>query len=132
MVDGRVGRVQRMVSASLVASSTVQDALSPDNGLHDTFGALNIESRGGRSDRGGRGRGRSGIVEDARNDTYEYAPPEQSLDDFLTPRARRVFSEGAETHFDDIADADLATCPICNDFKGDEAAVTHHVDTHFT
>jgi hypothetical protein len=26
---------------------------------------------------------------------------------------------------------ELALCPVCQDFQGDEAAVAHHVATHF-
>jgi hypothetical protein len=25
----------------------------------------------------------------------------------------------------------LSKCPVCGEFEGDEAAVSHHVDTHF-
>jgi hypothetical protein len=25
----------------------------------------------------------------------------------------------------------LSKCPVCWEFEGDEAAVSHHVDTHF-
>jgi hypothetical protein len=27
--------------------------------------------------------------------------------------------------------ATIASCPVCGDFKGDEIAVAHHVESHF-
>jgi hypothetical protein len=29
------------------------------------------------------------------------------------------------------AGEEVATCPVCGEFEGDESAVAHHVESHF-
>jgi hypothetical protein len=31
----------------------------------------------------------------------------------------------------DMSGVEVATCPVCGEFEGDEAAVAHHVEQHF-
>lgn len=31
----------------------------------------------------------------------------------------------------DVRGVEVATCPVCGEFEGDEAAIAHHVEEHF-
>lgn len=91
LMDGQVGRVQRMGSSI-----------------------------------GGGGRGDAKFTSrytDVRNDEYPEEPPPRSLADFLpdeplenTPIVGQRIQE------------DTVKCPFCEQFEGDEMAVTYHID----
>jgi uncharacterized repeat protein (TIGR03833 family) len=116
--DGRVGRVQALASQ---AEGEQGEAL--------VGGA---DAMLGRNGEGGRARMVGGRVErDVReNDEYFY------------DEGRRAEEVGSG-YFAELEEADrrhregmvgggqLATCPVCGDFEGDEAAVAHHVESHF-
>ncbi|CAK7200099.1 hypothetical protein SEUCBS139899_002788 [Sporothrix eucalyptigena] len=104
--DGRVGRVQTMGSADGVDSPSVPPAF-------------------------------------ASSDTND-APREQiGLDAYIRtwPKQQKRRGQGSVYPFPaEAATAAAAStptpatttkCPVCNDFEGDEAAVSHHVATHF-
>jgi hypothetical protein len=86
------------------------------------------------SSRGGRGRGGFTHVRDIRED-------DEYLYDENQPRDLGAYFTGLETleaadakakqRARETGDSELATCPVCGDFKGDERAVAHHVESHF-
>ncbi|KAI0204800.1 hypothetical protein F4808DRAFT_311397 [Astrocystis sublimbata] len=147
LTDGRVGRVQSMAqgvdtgasthSSSALTSTSDPNPLPfidsvPDNAM------------------GPRGRGRPPRHRDVRLEEALDAPAEQiDLAAYIVPSKRK--QKGAKAikansgEQDNIecgnpsndyqAAADgtsaIATCPVCEDFEGDEAAVAHHVTAHF-
>ncbi|OAA71311.1 hypothetical protein ISF_01862 [Cordyceps fumosorosea ARSEF 2679] len=107
--DSQVGRVQRLDKTP----SNGEDLPSSEN---DT--GLTTE---GPARRGGGSTRFSHRYTDVRNDDYLEGPPERSLADFLPPG----FGESTAPK---QAAAPTVTCPMCQDFEGDETAVTHHID----
>ncbi|ELQ44673.1 beta-galactosidase [Pyricularia oryzae Y34] len=114
--DGRVGRVQSLASASAVASSSAAD--------------MAVATEGPPRHRG--------MARDLRLDEQEYGapPPERGLDAFVIKPAKVRGGKkkgkgggGAKDGEDEAARS--STCPVCGEFEGDEAAVAHHVATHF-
>ncbi|RKU39919.1 hypothetical protein DL546_000613 [Coniochaeta pulveracea] len=104
-------------------------------------GNVTDEARGGRR-RFGRG------ARDIRRDEAEEVPPTAiGLDAYIKPARQRgrgkgkvrgategtVASDEQSSTADDAirGQGELALCPVCQDFQGDEAAVAHHVATHF-
>ena len=105
--SGDIGRVQRMLPAGDF-SSTAQ-------------ASQNMPTRVFKASRLRRG---------SRDDTAQAdVPPPRTLGDFI-PEFQDDAS--ADTSFQNGHSSNVATvrCPICNDFEGDEAAVSHHVDEH--
>ncbi|KAK6852859.1 hypothetical protein PG995_011410 [Apiospora arundinis] len=124
LADGRIGRVQRM------APRPVDD--------------------GSAAAQGSTGRQRP-QYQDVRYDGH-FEPPTEQLDlaAYIKPPKQRGKKgrKGAKNEPDpdetaapgsessnanpaaDVVTA-TATCPVCNAFEGDEAAVAHHVATHF-
>lgn len=134
--DGRIGRVQGMVDAAAVS---IPDAATLQQDLQDQ----SVARRGGghkpyRSER-------LGIrYTDVRLDQGGDEPPtEMDLMAFVKPArakrggARKNGSSAADRNQDEAMSSVAPTgsqtlkCPVCNDFEGDEAAVAHHVDSHF-
>lgn len=119
--DGRVGRVQSMDTGSTAASGANQAGISA-NSATSVF----------RS---------TGVTATSDDD----APRESiGLDAYIRPgkpkqqRRRRNGPSGEAS--DDISTeqtsqlptpASVVICPVCEEFEGDEAAVSHHVATHF-
>lgn len=139
LADGRVGRVQSMASGVVndEGGSSVGDG---QNGF-EVKGNVTDEARGGRR-RFGRG------ARDIRRDEAEEVPPTAiGLDAYIKPARQRgrgkgkvrgategtVASDEQSSTADDAirGQGELALCPVCQDFQGDEAAVAHHVATHF-
>ncbi|KAM3439088.1 hypothetical protein MY4824_002892 [Beauveria thailandica] len=118
---GQVGRVQRLDKTS------AEDAGNEEKGLtgNDT-GSSYTRPHAGPARGGGGGGGSGGArfshrYTDVRNDDYLEGPPERSLADFLPagfgePEASKKVA------------APTVRCPMCEDFEGDEVAVTHHMD----
>ncbi|TPX06794.1 uncharacterized protein E0L32_002290 [Thyridium curvatum] len=133
LADGRVGRVQTMASTSEgdASESATQDDESSSGafalaGEHQTFaGSGQHNSRRSRN-RGGR-------------EEQDRAPEPQAvgLDAYVKQaKPRRKGKQTAGQTFGDAAANDAApaptvTCPVCGAFEGDEAAVAHHVASHF-
>lgn len=122
--DGRVGRVQRMVSE--------EEAQNGSAGLSNV----------GRNGEGLNGSGISSSAsmrprfrqnDHAREDMDEPASS-YSLESFL-PAGHPLREDRSNTlppAFDDAAGKSASqVCPVCNRFEGDEVAVSHHVATHF-
>lgn len=95
--------------------------------------------RGGR--RGGRGGGRFRGREEGEEDGLELPSQQIGLDAYVKearPRRRGKGNQATTTRDNDEehnqgppAPQETATCPVCGAFEGDEAAVSHHVASHF-
>lgn len=111
LTDGRVGRVQRMASEHHVIDQ------SP---LPQSTAGFTVRREGRQPP----------TYRDIRNDEFPSEPPPRTLLDFLPESEDHDDSATAQTepvHFSSAT----SKCPICGNFEGDEAAVTHHVETHF-
>ncbi|KAK2046385.1 hypothetical protein LZ31DRAFT_200208 [Colletotrichum somersetense] len=127
LTDGRVGRVQSHARDQPILSA-------PDQGPAGAgAGAGLAASANGRPPRRGHGR---------RQEADADLPPSQvGLEAYIRPakqksggRGRSGAPPGTETA-DPVprpaAASEALICPVCGDFKGDAAAVEHHVAAHF-
>lgn len=124
--DGRVGRVQGLVSeAEGVQGEGIVGGPNANLGRNGE-GALGGRQRGGRIERD--------IRED---DEYLYesraASQGQDLGLFaaLEEADRRHQQSKVQPVAQSLPSAELAVCPVCYKFEGDEASVAHHVEQHF-
>lgn len=106
LTDGRVGRVQRMANDNLPS----QQSTTPSS-----F-AVRREGQGAPT------------YSDVRNNEFPSEPPPRTLFDFL-PETETNAAPASEPI---IFSSATVKCPICDAFEGDEAAVTHHVESHLT
>lgn len=104
--DGQVGRVQRIVSGDLVAPSVSEN---------DRTSIIAPRQR------------REWKNKDIRLDDHPELPPARTLADFL-PSAANVPAD-ATGHSNGLTSEGAVKCPFC-EFRGDEVAVSHHVDEH--
>jgi uncharacterized repeat protein (TIGR03833 family) len=137
LTDGRVGRVQSM------AGSGAQQ------GQFDSVAETATGEIGSEHLHGGRRRRDGGWAQRA---DQEQAPSAQAvgLDAYIKPAKKRGKGKGAGNSTegsaaDDVgfeesrpgvldqaaSEAEDSTCPVCGDFRGDAAALTHHVQSHF-
>lgn len=146
LTDGRVGRVQSM--SSTAASASEQSGVTTNSliggtqeaTIHEGHAAGSRPIRGRRRDGGG----------DIRYTEDQDLPPQQiGLNAYVKekkPKKRgrgkgNSSTDGATAADDNLpgrdsavesrAPTESATCPVCGEFEGDEAAVAHHVATHF-
>lgn len=114
--DGRVGRVQRMANDQ----TPVQQHPAQQQQHQPTGFVVRREGR------------QAPTYTDIRNDDYPSLPPPRTLFDFLPETETETRSaEVAEVQSEPVIfSSATAKCPICGIFEGDEAAVTHHVETH--
>jgi uncharacterized repeat protein (TIGR03833 family) len=132
LTDGRVGRVQSMVAGSAPASERIQR--QPDAVSEMTFGERQADAAfGGRGPHhGGRSR---------RDEEQLPSPQPIGLDAYIKPAKKRGKGKNVGNTAADAADGSMAdaqrteqeesTCPVCGSFRGDVAALTHHVQSHF-
>ncbi|KAH8648158.1 hypothetical protein BGZ60DRAFT_390804 [Tricladium varicosporioides] len=137
--DGRVGRVQRMVSEETAKAAS--EGLS-DLGRNGEMGDRTASSQVMTSPAAFSPR-----YSDFRVDSLD-APPSSclSLEDYVVvkgpQKARKKKGsapdqeeENAEQSSIDVSENPItsvtSTCPVCGEFEGDEAAVAHHVSEHF-
>ena len=115
LTDGRVGRVQRMASESR----------QPEHAPTQQPSTNCTVRREGRQ---------APTYTDIRNDEYPSLPPPRTLFDFLPETVTETGSGTAtEAQSEPVTfSSATVTCPICQTFQGDEAAVTHHVEEHLT
>lgn len=135
--DGRVGRVQSMAGGAPSIGCQIQPDCNSE-----------VAAEGGPPRAAPKGRVRH--VADARLDQ---APPLSTqpvgLDAYIKPARKRGKGKGGAGNATPQALAsnnELETgahagqsspegqesiCPVCGDFRGDEAALTHHVQSHF-
>lgn len=131
--DGRVGRVQRMASTEAATASSA--------------GLIGLGRNGETSDSMRHVQGNVKVVQrppnpmpaqytDYRFDGGE-APdqPELSLTDYIVtkPKGKKGKKNHQETPIANgqLSEQPNSVCPVCGEFEGDEAAVAHHVDSHF-
>ncbi len=140
LTDGRVGRVQSMVGDAEPSGSQVQ----PPGG--------NRETRAGAGPAEPTTTGWRRQYRDARFDQEEPASTQTiGLDAYIKPAKKRGkvrvtehATTGTATDYRLLGgsgplaggashepDGGQSTCPVCGDFKGDAAALTHHVQSHF-
>ena len=136
LVDGRVGRVQAIVS--------VEEAKAVSEGLHGL--GRNGELEGAGSSHGRTARRPQHLYEDLRQDGHDYESVEAerggpNLMDFVKVKPAKkskgpaVQASGEETSNlgarEEVASTEMIKCPVCGEFEGDEGAVAFHVNTHF-
>ena len=111
--DGRVGRVQRMASEQR-PTEQISTQQQPSG--------LTVRREGRQAP----------TYTDIRNDEYPSLPPPRTLFDFLPEAVTEPGSTNAtEAQTEPVTfSSATVTCPICQNFQGDEAAVTHHVEEH--
>ena len=107
--DGRIGRVQRMANVDL----------TPPQNQGSIQAAPRLQTTGVGQ-------------EEMDEQSYSQEPAPGTLADFLPG----FESEEAPTNSPqgdrvDFASANIK-CPICDKFEGDESAVSHHMEEHFT
>ncbi len=146
LADGRVGRVQSIASGELKQADG--EALEPafEGARVAAWGSDDAQAIRPRRDRG------------RRTEEAEIPPQQIGLDAYIKPpkqkgkrrgntardgsgkddgAAERAISgeefEGtsAPPQAGQQQQEGVARCPVCNDFEGDEAAVAHHVASHF-
>lgn len=146
LTDGRVGRVQSM-SSSAAASTSGQPSGSTtvaggtqEATVHEGHTSGSRPFRGRRRDGGG----------DIRYAEDQDLPPQQiGLDAYVKEKKPKKRGRGkgnsstneaaageddltvGDSAIDSRAAPESATCPVCGEFEGDEAAVAHHVASHF-
>ncbi|KAI9703968.1 MAG: hypothetical protein M1820_005750 [Bogoriella megaspora] len=123
LVDGRVGRVQRIV----------EDGYDDEGGGREGVWA-HAESIGGEGREGwlSEASGRPDIMWGNMGMEREVGNfrEEGNGDGDMLERRSDGRVEMLDT-FDKAADTKLSVCPVCGAFEGDEMAVAHHVGTHF-
>ncbi|KAK8868450.1 hypothetical protein PGQ11_007028 [Apiospora arundinis] len=147
LADGRIGRVQRMAPRPVDDGSA---AAQGSTGTTDVPPAATSSGAAPPPHFRNEGRQRP-QYQDVRYDGH-FEPPTEQLDlaAYIKPPKQRGKKgrKGAKNEPDpdetaapgsessnanpaaDVVTA-TATCPVCNAFEGDEAAVAHHVATHF-
>jgi uncharacterized repeat protein (TIGR03833 family) len=128
LADGRVGRVQSMASNV--------EPFVPADGLQLGFAT-------GDAPQSSRPVASRGVGRDSHRDLRgEMELPSQTigLDAFIKPAKQKKKGRGpppgnegpvTATTPTEITATEELTCPVCGDFKGDAAAIEHHVGTHF-
>ncbi|KAK8050987.1 hypothetical protein PG993_002372 [Apiospora rasikravindrae] len=144
LADGRIGRVQRMApkpaNGSATPDSTMGGAVSL-GGPTPAQSAPQFRNEGRQRPQ----------YQDVRFDGH-FEPPEQQIDlaAYMKPAKQKKKGRKAANNEPPASDAApggggegsnanpatdvvsaTATCPVCGVFEGDEAAVAHHVATHF-
>lgn len=144
LTDGRVGRVQSMSSTAASASGQSSGATTSLVGgtqeamIHEGHASGSHPIRGRRRDGGG----------DIRYTEDQDLPPQQiGLDAYVKEKKPKKRGRGkgnsstngatddeppaGDSAVDSSAPPESVTCPVCGEFEGDEAAVAHHVASHF-
>lgn len=126
--DGRVGRVQRLISEAEGAAG--EESVGGAGANLGRDGDAGFVGRGTGA-RGGRGGYRH--EKDVREDD-EYLFDE----DRIKERDTGLFAQLEEADRNYRASkggghdsSDMATCPVCGEYEGDERAVAFHVEGHF-
>ncbi|KAK8247222.1 hypothetical protein HDK90DRAFT_36424 [Phyllosticta capitalensis] len=130
LVDGRVGRVQRL--------ATEAEARDGSQGLSN-LGRNGEPNQGFGSNRVSTSNGSRFQIRyrDVREEDELNAPPSgYSLGDLLPPghplrEDSRESSNDRESFESPDLNSAVQVCPVCHQFEGDEIAVAHHVNSHF-
>lgn len=125
--DGRVGRVQGLVSES--------EGLQGEGIVGGPEANLGRNGEGAASARGARQRGGRMERDIREDDQYLYENRSTGQDYGLfaaleeADRKHESSKLGPVTQLSALEE--LAVCPVCYKFEGDEASVAHHVEQHF-
>jgi uncharacterized repeat protein (TIGR03833 family) len=135
LVDGRVGRVQAIVSEEAARESSGGLANLGRNG--EPVGATTSQ----HDHRTIRTEQRPQFTDMRYDDPYDYESSQASRDgpnllDFVRPKPKKGrkatrADDAAEEPQSQVTSSNLIKCPVCGDFEGDEEAVAFHVNTHF-
>lgn len=158
LADGRVGRVQSMASAAADDRETHNAGLmsgrdGDGDGGSGSRGGVGFHEAEGRGSRGGLlarggGRGERGGGGGAREHEEDGPSQQIGLDAYVKearPKRKTKKTQASaelsvaaaaaaaaeEGRGDPSSPSETLSCPVCNEFKGDEAAISHHVATHF-
>lgn len=139
LTDGRIGRVQTMSSTTTAASSNPGQSSGSASLVEATQEPMIQQGHALVTTRPITGRRRDGGG-DIRYSEHQEQPPQHQigLDAYVKvkkPKKRGRGKANAAQDDDlpagDSAPPEAATCPVCGEFEGDEAAVAHHVASHF-
>lgn len=122
LVDGRVGRVQQMVTEEAARAGAAGLSNLGRNGEELNARVMQSSTYPVASRSGGSARVEKET--DEPSSTYSldaFLPPGHPLRDGSTNASPSPSAGGTAIH----------SCPVCGDFEGDEIAVSHHVATHF-
>lgn len=148
--DGRVGRVQRMVSEE--AAKAESEGLS-GLGRNGDVG-MGMETNTSLQTTSAPAVTRVGGFTGRRYGDFRLEEPDEppstglSLSDYVVTKSKRRGRQKKQSDMDpDAAEQEVnedgnsmaasastttvAKCPVCGEFEGDEVAVAHHVNTHF-
>lgn len=139
LTDGRVGRVQTMSSTTAAASSNPGQSSGSASLVEATQEPVIQQGHASGTTRPITGRRRDGGGDIRYSEHQELPPPQQiGLDAYVTVKKPKKRGRGKanaaqddELPAGDSAPPEAATCPVCGEFEGDEAAVAHHVASHF-
>jgi uncharacterized repeat protein (TIGR03833 family) len=139
LADGRVGRVQSMAGGAAPIPESTDE---PDASVGTAAGGGSVGvSQSGRA----RYQGPRDIREEERPTSIQPI----GLDAYIKPAKQRRKGKnagntnstseavtndslpGASARAEAPSPEQESTCPICGDFRGDAAALTHHVQSHF-
>lgn len=127
LVDGRVGRVQRMVTEEEARTGSTGLANLGRNGEalngHDTINSSGAVGPRFRHD-----------VRAGEELQVDEPASSYSLEAFLPvghPLRDVPANQSASTSSPAARESATQACPVCGQFEGDDVAVSHHVGTHF-
>ncbi len=146
--DGRVGRVQRMVSEETAKRGSERLSELGRNG------GLGMESNVGIQPTSTPSTAPVGGFTGRRYGDYRIDAPDEpastglSLSDYVVTKTKRkgqqksqivpdsneddhISVKGGAARVASDSTIDTAICPVCGEFEGDEDAVAHHVNMHF-
>ncbi|EWC46525.1 hypothetical protein DRE_04248 [Drechslerella stenobrocha 248] len=151
LTDGRVGRVQRILDALPAATGTAGTTYGEvGGGANGGYTETDVYSDSPRATHGrrGRGRGRGGARGRPRweggssgagpgplnGEGEERGEGVYDLTAFIRDGRRGVRGRHSQRGRleQQQESVQVARCPVCDDFEGDERAVQHHVESHFS
>lgn len=121
LTDGRIGRVQRMNTAGSETDAVQQaDAQILDRPENSTSSSRSNRFKSKYSDM-------------RLEDTPAEPPSQYDLSSFIVKEAKpKKNKKGAAMQPVTAPEPEaVVRCPVCDNFEGDEAAVAHHVESHF-
>ncbi|PSS14825.1 hypothetical protein M430DRAFT_20148 [Amorphotheca resinae ATCC 22711] len=128
LVDGRVGRVQRMVTEDEARAGSAGLSGLGRNG--EVVNGQHIISRPAAPP----GSRIALRYRDVREEKSQEPPSNYSLGDFLPlghPLRESPITTSSLLPEPLDVESTSQVCPVCGEFEGDEVAVSHHVATHF-
>ncbi|KAK5651451.1 hypothetical protein OQA88_12458 [Cercophora sp. LCS_1] len=126
LADGRVGRVQTMVTGAATSGQAAESGeTSGDVFRQDGFSHQLHQS--GRQGQGQDELPSSTVGLDAYIKPARQRKPAKKQDQSSTDAQSQHFAQEQSA----LVPEETSTCPVCGAFEGDVAAVAHHVASHF-